>query len=263
MTRQTALPGKPNAAGARALARLATGLAAMLILTSCFGDGRLSGGGSGIENPALVLAFTDGNGRPLRATGNLRLFRDGADWKDSSLYSRTLTAQDTAIITSRDLQALPGGIPPLETLPTDSALGFNIVVSGTDQEGLLRGFRLRGSSSRGYTFERSAARGNPFPQVDFPLSPPVLLYTGAIPADQMDKLILIVFVPGSPYFSPVQPDGSMLFPILPKGIHPVQGAALSPFSDSLFTFYCTTDSLDTDRPFNPGKWVPCPGRNLP
>jgi hypothetical protein len=217
----------------------------------------LSGGGSGIENPALILAFKDAEGRPLPASGRLQFFDEASGWEDSSLYARTLNGQDTAMITSRDLAALPRGIAALDTLPPDSSVGFNISVSGSGKEGLMTGFRLKGSRSRGYTFTRAGSGRGAMLRAEFTLAPPVLMFSGSIPGDQLDKGLRVVFVPGSPYFAPVALSGNLMFPLLPKGVFPVMAAAASPLSDTLFTFYCTTDSLDTGRPFAPGHWEPC------
>lgn len=264
MTNPRLRPALSKSGPARSRARLAAGLAAASVLAACLGGGMLSGGGSGIENPALILAFKDGKGAPVQASGKLQLYYEGSNWKDSSIYSRSLSGQDTAMITSRDLQALPKAIARLEALPPDSSVGVNVIVSGNGSEGLLTGFRLRGSRNRGYSFARSASAA-PESEVkaEFPLAPPVMMFTGSIPSDQMDKGIVVVFIPGSPYFSPVTLLGNMMFPILPQGTFPVKAAAPSPLSDTLLTFYCTTDSLHTDRAFAPGHWEPCAPERAP
>lgn len=249
---------KTGPAWARAFVLAAAVLAAGSGLMACLGGGLFAGGGSGIENPALTLAFRDRDGEPLPVTGRLRLFPEGSDWTDSGLYVRTLNGQDTAIITSRDLQALPPKSLLSDSLSPDSSIGLNLVVSGNGVEGMLGGFRLRSDGSRGYALTRSDSEGETASKAEVVLGPPALLYAGSIPAQYLDKGLRVVFVPGSPYFSLVGPDGSLLFPILPRGTFPVRAAAYSPLSDTLITFYCTPDSLSTDSPFAPGRWETCP-----
>jgi hypothetical protein len=236
----------------------AMGLAAGLGLMACLGGGPLAGGGSGIENPALVLAFRDRDGAPLPVSGRLRLFPERSGWKDSGLYVRTLNGQDTAVITSGDLRILPPGILTSDSLSPDASLGLNVVVSGDGVEGMLGGFRLRGDGRAGYILERSDSAGKTEARAEVVIGPSTLLYPGSIASEDMGKGLRVVFVPGSPYFSLVNQDGSLLFPILPQGTFPVRAAAYSPLSDTVITFYCTPDSLSSDRPFAPGRWEICP-----
>jgi hypothetical protein len=249
---------KTGPAKARAFVLASAILSSGLVIMACFGNGPLAGGGSGIENPDLILAFRDRDGSPVRVTGRLRLFPERSGWRDSSLYARTLDGQDTAMVTSRDLQALPPGTLPSDSRSPDSTLGLNVVISGDGLEGMLGGFRLRGDGSRGYTLAGSDSAGKNGSRADVVLSPPARSYSGSIPAEYMGKGFRVVFVPGSPYFSLVNLDGSLLFPILPQGTFPVRAAAFSPLSDTLITFYCTPDSLRTDSPFVPGRWESCP-----
>jgi len=249
---------------ARTYVLAAAGLAVALGLLACLGERLSAGGGSGIENPALILAFRDRDGRSLPVTGRLRLFPERSGWKDSGLYVRTLHGQDTAIITPRDLQDLPPGILPSDSLSPDSSLALNLIVSGNGVEGMLGGFRLRSDGSRGYAVERSDSGGETGSRAEVTevanvvLGPPERSYGGSIPAEYVEKGFRIVFVPGSPYFALVNLDGSLLFPILPQGTFPVRAAAFSPLSDTLITFYCTPDSLSTDSPFAPARWEICP-----
>jgi hypothetical protein len=247
--------------GARTYVVAAAGLAVGLGLLACPGERLSAGGGSGIENPALILAFRDPDGRPLPVTGRLRLFPERSGWKDSGLYVRELHGQDTAMIAPRDLQALPPGILSPDSLSPDSSLALNLIVSGNGVEGMLGGFRLRSDGSRGYALERSDSGGETGSRAEVAnvvLGPPERSYTGSIPAEYVEKGFRVVFVPGSPYFALVNLDGSLLFPILPQGTFPVRAAAFSPLSDTLITFYCTPDSLSTDSPFAPGRWEICP-----
>jgi hypothetical protein len=233
---------------------LAAGLAAMLGPIAC--GLMTAGGGSGIENPALALTFKEQNGEPANISGNLRLYREASDWKDTGFYFRALDNQDTALISSRDLQSLPPGALPMDSLSPDSSMGFNIVVSANGMEAMLRGFRLRGNRSRGYTFERGPSGRDSGLNAEILLAQSVLLFPGSMPASERDKDIRVIFVPGSPYFAMVGANGSILFPLLPPGSFPVKAAAYT-LLDTSIVFYCTPDSLDTGRPFAPGRWLPC------
>lgn len=251
-----------------ALAGLLTAILSAF-LAACQGE-KVAGGATGIENPGIMVAFQDERGS-LPVTGTLRIYDQRSGWLDSSIYSRPLVNQDTAHIHSRDLEVLLKTLPG-DSLAKDSILEFNVVVSGTDLEGILGGYRLKGSRSRGFTFEKSPASPDTSMRAkrtmvifdgacikaDLLLRPPVFLYPGLIVSSHLDKGINVVFIPGSPYGGWVNESGSLVFPILPQGTFPVRAASvfMSPVGNAI-KVYCTPDSLSTFRPFAPKRWEEC------
>ena len=174
-----------STAATAATAAIAAALPALAALFAISGliacDAKLAGGGSGIENPGLALAFKGKDGGPEPISGRLRLFRENSDWQDTGFYSRTLENQDTVLISSRDLQSLAEPIAP-DGLAPDSSFGFNVIVSSADGgEGMLRGFRLRGSAARGYAFASASTPGKAGEIVDFLMTQSVRLFSGTLP----------------------------------------------------------------------------------
>jgi hypothetical protein len=223
---------------------------------ACCGDERMAGGSDDVENPALHLSLLDSLNNPYRQ-GVLQVYARYQSPLSDSLPALSLPVNPQAATVITDSVLLEAmNLAKKRGIPWNrDTLEFNVVAVSPEQEAFGGQFWLVKEKPGRYAFRRYLGKQTQFPNARGVLSgkmtvlPPVPDYRGQVGAKGLELDLQSVFIPGSPYHSPVAAGGGFALPRMAAGKYQVMGVA----KDS--TVFMALDSLDTDSAFAPSTWT--------
>lgn len=236
-------------------AAIRSGLMLFAALLGACGDDKVAGGYDDVENPAIQASMTDSAGNPYGAA-TLRLYaRYQNPFKDplplltvAVAAAMPATVRDTSVV-SAFAAAKARGTPS----PGKDTLEFNLAASAADGEAFLGGFLLVRRAA-GWQFVRATGKGIQYPDPKGVLAArpmlgkPLSLAKGNVGGRGLDLGLKRIFIPGSPWKSPVAADGSFSLDRLAPGKYGLKGVAVD---DKIWS---AGDSLTAGSDYPGSEW---------
>lgn len=208
----------------RALRSLFLGLSAALLWQGCgLGPDRVAGTSSGVDNPQLTVAFSDGTGNAALVSGTLSLYREDQNPALDAQPLASLRIDRSAYVNLSGLDfarsdssqwlssAEPRGLFKVAAA-SDSLIAFNVYLRTDNKQGVLAtGFRYDAIHRR---FLRAADSA----LTKVILTPKALISVqAAITRSGKSQGLERVFIPGTPFVS-VLVEAHFTFEELPEGL---------------------------------------------
>jgi hypothetical protein len=185
----------------------ASAISLLFLLSSCGRDTDVAGGSSGVENPEIVLSFSDRTGASAAFTGSLRIYpADRNPAIDPEAVSQIRLDGDTVIRLTHSDFSRSG---------TGAATAFNILLTGDDSLGAMLSGLVYHPTERKFS-------GPGSPDLSRAKVPLVGLVRHRASLDRASSNHLErVFIPGSPFQAVVE-DSQFTFEKVPQGVYPVR-----------------------------------------
>jgi hypothetical protein len=212
------------------------------------------GGSDGVENPKMELQFSpEGGGaaagRVSLYAGNLNPALDSTPFATKDMIDGKVTFQPEELdaVVNRALAAAGKDT----SVPKDTILRFNVVASANDREAFVGGLAYRrAGKTAGWTRYENGVAGAFGSLAKSFILPKAVPFTGRIGRSGALLGLDYVFIPGSPYHSPIAKDSTFSLARMAPGSYGIIGAD----KDSAH-YYESDDTLSTaDTAYSAKAW---------